>query len=357
MPYPVPFGDVWDALNAHHVKRFFRTTEEEGLTWEAKAGPISPQSHVVRTAAGFANSKLGGYLVLGANWDKATQAWSFPGFTFKGREVSTWVSSIITSSLAPVPTFDVKTVRIMGTLVAVIAFEPTPTPPAITKEGGVFTRTVGQTLPVQDQALLASLFAAGQASRDDAEARSRRALETAERQRPDVEGGEARFAIAACSVTRPIDVNAALFQAGRRDYFASIIDARLGPSGNRCRLDWSVFQGRLEANYVCQFPLTSSYAFDAHWDGSMAITHLSGRSRDGVSLLLDGELERSWRAMVALLGALGADGETFVAIRATHDRGAGLVSRWTELRDPTPEQVGSVERELRRMRGEEAWEP
>ena len=71
-----PFGATWTDLDLATLQAFFRRAErDEGLTWEAKADQVTSQ-HVHKAASGFGNSVLGGYLVLGAKWNKQKLAWA-----------------------------------------------------------------------------------------------------------------------------------------------------------------------------------------------------------------------------------------------------------------------------------------
>jgi hypothetical protein len=78
--------------------------------------------------------------------------------------------------MTPVPRIDVATwERDEGRHVAVVAVDPVAVPPSITRDGVVYERTSGQTLPVTDQVVLARLHDAGQHARSRAVDAARRA--------------------------------------------------------------------------------------------------------------------------------------------------------------------------------------
>jgi hypothetical protein len=89
-----PFRTDWDSLDVSDVEAFLTgTTEDEPLHWEAKGGHIGPD-HIRRAATAFANRE-GGYLIVGAERDSGTKAWTLPGVAFPGTEPRTWMSSVI----------------------------------------------------------------------------------------------------------------------------------------------------------------------------------------------------------------------------------------------------------------------
>jgi hypothetical protein len=161
MPFPAPFGERWEHLTLTDVEAFLATAGEGALTWECKAGRARPEQ-IVRTAAGFANSELGGYLILGADW--VGGAWVLTGADLVP-DVTAWLGTAV-DRLAPRPHHDARTFTIeaTGVRIAVLAIEPVDVPPCLTPDGAVFERVVGQTVPVRDPGRLATLFARGEAA-------------------------------------------------------------------------------------------------------------------------------------------------------------------------------------------------
>ena len=73
------FGVDWDALTISAVRRFLSAAGQEPLTWEAKAdgkGPLHPAT-VRKAICAFANSDLGGFLIIGAT--ESGTGWALPG--------------------------------------------------------------------------------------------------------------------------------------------------------------------------------------------------------------------------------------------------------------------------------------
>jgi len=129
MPFPAPFGERWEHLTLTDVEAFLATAGEEALTWECKAGRARPEQ-VVRTAAGFANSELGGYLILGVDW--VGGAWVLTGADLVP-DVTAWLGTAV-DRLAPRPHHDARTFTIeaTGARIAVLAIEPVDVPPCLT---------------------------------------------------------------------------------------------------------------------------------------------------------------------------------------------------------------------------------
>lgn len=88
-----PFGTDWDDLTLDHLIAFFSEPRNEGLRWEAKGRRIRPQ-HIREGVSGFANSHIGGFLVLGVTQDQETKAWSIDHWQ-PPDEVALWVQNCI----------------------------------------------------------------------------------------------------------------------------------------------------------------------------------------------------------------------------------------------------------------------
>jgi hypothetical protein len=77
------FATPWDKLDPEALRSFLKTAGEEGVTWEAKAdderGPLRRDS-LRKAASGLAN-RIGGYILIGAKWDKTAKCWRLPGIT------------------------------------------------------------------------------------------------------------------------------------------------------------------------------------------------------------------------------------------------------------------------------------
>lgn len=157
--FRVPWADV----ELDDVREFLDGAGEEPLTWEAKAdderGRLHPGS-IQKAICGLAN-QIGGYLIIGARWDKDAAGWTLPGIASPGDEARVWLGKII-RRLAPEPRTDVRPWTLEdGRLVAIVRVEPVAQPPCMTPDGRVFQRVSGETIPVTDPALMESLMRRG----------------------------------------------------------------------------------------------------------------------------------------------------------------------------------------------------
>jgi hypothetical protein len=170
------FGTSWEELSLPAIEVFLASAEDEGLTWEAKgdrsAGRWPRTAQVEKAVCGFANSRAGGVLIIGAERAEGHRAgWAVPGLLPPGDEAALALDRVIRNGLRPVPTFRTRSWAVgEERSVAVVWVEPTDRPPSITRDGRVFERTTGATVPVTDPTALARLFDAGRHSVDLARA-------------------------------------------------------------------------------------------------------------------------------------------------------------------------------------------
>jgi predicted HTH transcriptional regulator len=175
-----PFGVAWPEIEIRHIERFLAQAGAEPLTWEAKADgerPLHP-STVRKAICAFANSDLGGYLILGAA--EAEDGWRLVGLSRPPRDLGSWTSNIA-REVRPTPAVDVRTWRRTNKRgpVAIVWIPPVSEPPAMTNDGIVYQRVSGSSIAVTDGRVLASLFSKGDAARSLAEQFAERALTNA----------------------------------------------------------------------------------------------------------------------------------------------------------------------------------
>lgn len=157
----------WDCLERSHVEQFLADADEEGVTWEAKGAGKSgdcPRPDALRKAAcGLAN-QVGGYLIVGAS--RAESSWRLDGIPKPAEEPALWLGQIL-RGLQPVPRFEVARPFYVGEdRVALVArIEPVAISPCMTPQGRIYERVSGETLPVEDPALLERLFRRGEQAR------------------------------------------------------------------------------------------------------------------------------------------------------------------------------------------------
>lgn len=129
---PDVFDVPWSTARRQHVEALLSDARDEALSWEAKAdrkGDRLGRHHVAKTVCGFANSRDGGYLIVGAAKQHA-------GFHVVGIEeppwgegdAGEWLDSTIAASVRPRPWYDVR-VLAGEPFLAVVAVDPVPDPP------------------------------------------------------------------------------------------------------------------------------------------------------------------------------------------------------------------------------------
>lgn len=158
-----PFGVAWEDLDLTRLEAFFADADEEPLTWEAKGGGPDGlrRDQIVKAVCGFANSELGGFLVLGFGRDGAGP-WERRPVTLPGDEPGVWLDQVVSGGVRPQPRTEWKPLsrNEQGT-VGVLRVEPVDEPPALTSGGTAYQRTSGRTIPVTDPAELRVLFERG----------------------------------------------------------------------------------------------------------------------------------------------------------------------------------------------------
>jgi hypothetical protein len=352
-----PFGVAWAELDLASLRAYFDHAEPgEGLTWEAKADDVRP-AHIYKAASGFGNSVSGGYLVLGATWDKRTHQWKLPGVAL-GPEPQTWVSNLVSTGVRPVPHFDCRVLDLgSGTSIVVVWFEPVPDPPCITTDGRIYERTVGVTQPVTVPNALARLFERGERARRRAEEAAKTAARIAYDSPPGMTG-PALYALAVAPVGLPGDVRTAIFRRSfinetRRVLFDTMKRGmNLGPSGfEDVRQDWIAVWWGYQAQGPGPLILVTR-------DGAAAVAYVGTGQGDGVAALYDNNLEGPWTAAVDVVRNMGGHGPAYLHLAVQLSGATGSVERWVSVEPPTEAERGSMLRELQRLRGSSmAYEP
>jgi len=392
------FDVAWPETELEHVERFLADADSEGVTWEAKAddkrSPLRPDS-IRKAVCGFAN-QIGGYLILGAR-KSDDGGWELPGLRITADEPDVWIGQVL-RGLRPTPRFAVKTwVRSEGRAAAVILVEPVAEPPCMTPQGRVYERVTGETLPVDDPALLDRLFRQGADARARIAALAPRAAERA------LEGSGWTF-------QKSVGISVALAPLGRE---TEDISSRLFTQETRQSMveaTWSLMLG-LRPNGQPDGGVSSKQRQDSHavlidfaehrhWDanekliGTDRSTWLTQANWDGTvaaSLTLsdadvaDGPqpediIAALWKAVTPLCGRLGGYGPCQLSVliavtKTTQDVARGAVvhaggrlppedslyahmpattqiGRIVDLDEPKENVLGSIGRETRRAAGD-----
>jgi hypothetical protein len=195
------FRVPWSRVELDDVRAFLDGAEDdEGVTWEAKADddelrtrpevedPGRLGKHTIQKAVSALASQIGGYLILGARWDKEARRWRLPGFASPESEAKTWLENVV-ENLRPVPRFEPRLWHVDGDRwVAVIQVQPVDEPPCMTPLGHIYERVSGKSVRVTDPVLLDRLIRRGRerraAAQQFAERAAMLAIDPADRRRP-----------------------------------------------------------------------------------------------------------------------------------------------------------------------------
>lgn len=392
------FDVPWSQLDLDAVRRFLDDAGEEGVTWEAKAdddeerhrpageepGRLRPQT-IRKAVSGLAN-QIGGYLIIGARWDKEERSWRLPGIVAPDPEPKLWLGKVL-RSLNPVPRFDPKAWALDDDrTVAVVQVEPVAEPPCMTPQGHVYERVSGETLRVTDPALLDSLFRRGREARDRAEQFARRAAVRA----LEPPGWSAMCIVAALAPTgrETTDITSRLFIRPTREAIIGAVGQFATPPPPErveIRQQQDAFAAfseyeesyRLLANNVALPQHQTLWRVQATWDGTVAAC--AAFSPESVLDLspFDQIVGRGWREIAALVARLGGYGPAHLTIgidvptrpassrpdppRGTFyarlPQGTTWIERAVSVDAPSDDVLASIERELRRAGGEVSDEP
>jgi hypothetical protein len=357
-----PFHDRWEDLTLDTVREFLNAAMFEALTWEAKGG-VAPRPESVRKAVcGFANAG-GGTLILGAECGGDPPVWRLDGMTFRD-EPPVWLSSVIADGVSPVPQFDTQSWSTSaGRHVALVAIEPVTTPPCMTSDGAVFERVSGRTVPIVDPAVLAGLFARGEAAR-------RRALELAResatilfRTPPIGTSRQVVFSFALAPMGLPADFKRGMF----RESFARTLDRAL--TQGEQQMAPAGFDGTREYLESRVATFQSGWGLRVYATGAAVVVYGHEHVEQGTpsSATVIPRLSRGWGIAADVLSSLGAHGPAMAALCVearniqpegvtASPRPTALILRRTELR-PTESDLASIRRELEREAGHLSWEP
>ena len=354
------FGVPWDQLDVHALRTFLANAGSESLRWEAKAdnerGALDRRD-IAKAICAFANSELGGYLILGAKQDGRGGPWVLPGLAMPpSGDLPPWVSQIA-AGMRPRPTIDVRELgaeRDRGPT-AVVWIPPAGEPPVITQDGTVYLRVAGASIPVTDQHVLAELFASGKAARARAEsaASSDKNLQPG----PSSYGG---FIFAATGGPRGLD--APLFrsrvfdamEASLRDAFktwvgpAPLAKRRVQPETLRVRIP------SLGSAPSAQIVATRTGVVAIQVDAN------PGASGNALAIVADSDWPAAaWRASLPVHQALGSSGSLFVRLEIARDFASipwqmkhVTIELWAALAEPSDEHVALLTKEVRRAAGE-----
>ena len=378
------FDVPWEQVGLDELRAFLGSADDEGLLWEAKGpDPRKPDArfearHVRESACGFANA-VGGFTIAGARRAE-DRSWELPGVVIPHDEPETWLDDAL-GTLSPRPRFAPRAFRLDdGRTAAVIRVEPVALPPCMTPGGEIYERTSGKTVKVTDPLVLARLIDEGRNARSRTEGAAQQAVKDITSY---MEHRKVNVSLALRAARYDPDIASRLF-ADRSDdepetiyRLRDVITAALRPDRYTSKVDgrWTVRQDSLifttDPGAFADHPAGGDHRWvvRAAWDGSVAIRCAGNEPEIGIGLLLGDVVVPAWRAAAAMIPILGGHGPGALVLRildgfTLHTPGQGPVSlpsldlgRWLEQPNPTDEMVSSVEREILRAAGTNAWEP
>ena len=343
------FGVAWDKLELDDLRRFFAGAsgeEHEGLTWEAKAGQIRPQ-HIHQAVSAFANSVLGGYLILGADRASPRDPWTLPGCDIPGSEPRSWIAQVAAQPIGA-PTTDSHAWDVgHGKWLAVVSIPPSSLPPVIAPSGVVYERVVGASPPVKDPARLAQIFGRAEAARD-------RAIATASAAHTGVAYQEgdlfANVSLGWASTGTPPDVRTRLFGTAAQSVLEAAVMIDADPQ-YVTRVDVSGTPYRLRAERVVQNH-RGGPLIEVSVNGGIAVA-----LRDPAELYVANELSHNpWRLRQAwslaheASTAIGGYGPAYL-VCYVHGQPAAHYQGWTRGEGPTDEELAAIVRHVQRAGG------
>ena len=391
------FGVPWEELEAEHVEAFLADAVQEGVTWEAKAdderASLRPDS-IRKAACGLAN-QIGGYVIIGARRPKGGE-WELPGISPLAEEMELWVGQVL-RDLRPTPRFEVKVwPRPAEKVAAVVAIEPVAVPPCMTSQGRIYERVSGETLPVEDPALLDRLFRRGA----DARARAAALAPQAARRAIDASGWRFQKSVGVAVGIAPQgretdDISSRLFLAETRKAMVEATWAlmqALRPMGqpddvaqeqrqdSHAALIHFSESTNWDANNEPVSTNRSTWLTQANWDGSVAASLTLSDGDIAQAPPVEELIRALWRVIVPLCARLGGYGpsELGVIVAVTKSRNSVVegdvanapgrpppenslytlmpeetqMGRVVDLTEPDEAGVASLGRETRRSGGE-----
>jgi hypothetical protein len=379
VPMESIFGEPFESLEPKHVEGFLAGESGEGLIWEGKGtAPLTKlKSQIYEGVCGLGN-QLGGFLLVGAEFDKKAGTWSFPGVENDCKEdAHDWIARVIQGNLVEPPPFRVRRwILPEGRLAAAVNVQQTAIPPIMTKGGVVWLRVVGETRKVIEPVVLADLIRKGEAARAAAEEKALKVV-----QHVQLPGELLWVALALVPTASRPDFSGRIFTPGFKttlilaaDELEVAFEDEGAPSETTVSRDgYVVARGS-------QRPGTWLWWLRALWNGAILVEFSTPRrasDRDPRPPPIDWIVTKAWRAAAAPLVALTGipdveHAPTHMALATTWgfqfhppagsapvDVGATAgrpIQRWTTMAPPSNEEVESVKRELARSGAFEVFE-
>lgn len=173
------FGQPFSHLKLKDVLRVINEEIDEPIHWEAKGGDRTRKEEVARQVGAFANSRDGGFLILGVDASDGHDSHWIPRGQIFPDEPAVWLTNVVSSRCRPLPTFELRTFHGEGDrAVVVVHVLPTTTPPCIVN-GSIYERLPGCTRVVDDPHRLSEMFSRGDHALANARAWARQSCDRA----------------------------------------------------------------------------------------------------------------------------------------------------------------------------------
>ena len=400
--FPVP----WARVELDDVRAFLsEVQDDEGVMWEAKADdddertrpegerPGRLRSRTLHKAASALANQLGGYLILGARWDKAARRWLLPGFVSPESEAKTWLDNVL-GNLRSVPRFESRAWHLDGERwVAVIQVDPVDEPPCMTPHGHVYERVSGKSVRVTDPALLDRLIQRGRQRRATAQAHAEEAANLAMERATMQPTWSVKLALAMAPLGRETDdISSRLFVAS---FGTALREAllRFMPEGEQA--DGHIATGQSWLTAVGAIPSAralswSEWVLMARWTGAVAASATFSVDEVPGVIAFDEVVRPGWRELAPLVERLGGYGPAHVTlmVRTAPPHGDGkidgkfvapevrpqpppqgtvfgrlpqgddtVIARWVSVEQPSDGVLASMQREFERAAGRPSFEP
>jgi hypothetical protein len=348
-----PFGADWATLDLPHLGSFFAELRDEGQRWEGKGTDVTTRA-VRRSVCGFANTTLGGYLVLGV--DQRQGQWGLNGWEARG-EATQWVTDCIRDQLDPPPTIDVRSWTLdSGRAVAVVRVGPIAAPPCITSDGYIYERVGPTTAQVSDAAALHRLIQRGETARQHAWQESREARDVLFESTTDGRS-HPPLVVSLATPALPADVTHLFWRQ-------SVVDGlRADLQQDRFLLPQTPVEAVTDQGSLTMWSLngvnnpSEGYTVLLRRTGAVSVAYSNPNLADALHSFDGPHVRRCWEIAAGVLHSVGAEGPAHIAVRllAGYPRRYDI-DRWAEI-DVSADAYGSMLREVARIGGTFLPEP
>jgi hypothetical protein len=349
-----PLGVPFDELSIEVLREALPPGEYEPLTWEAK-GTQATRQNVRRQVAGFANSRTGGILILGADQPVRNGPWVFDGVELPDEPIA-WLDQVIRDGLRPVPRYVPRVLWSEGGR-SVVAIEvwPLADPPCITSDGQVFQRVSGRTIPVATPTDLARLYGLGDTARLRASTASRAALRRILVDPPDQDPAHFLCGVAIASLAEPEEPTAI-----HRQSFIDDVDAMLIPFSTS-PVQYTQPRHRQRAQtldiYLLDFNRVEGVFLGIDFGGAVAVGRTDPDRTEPLVHIPADDIHRLADLALRVIARLGLVGACHITAWARGGDGLAWADRWLSQGTLDQASVEAMAREISRGQGRAVLEP